>query len=161
MQHLAVAAKRLEGVCERVTEVIARCCRLKADVVEQDEREETGVRAVLNYGHTFGHAIEAIAGYGQFLHGEAISIGMLCASRLAESLSLIDESVTERQSKLLSAFGLPTQMPDLNHDALLAAMQHDKKVQHGTLRFILPDRLGNVEVVGEVDPGLVRKALRG
>src|SRR5207249_7442759 len=88
--------------------VIARCCRLKADVVEKDEREETGLRAVLNYGHTFAHAFEAVAGYGKWLHGEAIAAGMLCASRLAERLMRIEPEVTQRQQRLLEKFGLPT-----------------------------------------------------
>ena len=94
--------------------VIARCCRLKADVVEQDERETTGLRAVLNYGHTFAHAIEAEAGYGEFLHGEAVSIGMLAASRLAERLGRVDRRLTERQRELLQRLGLPVAMPALD-----------------------------------------------
>lgn len=143
-----------------LVETIARCCQLKADVVEADERETSGRRAMLNYGHTFGHAIEAIAGYGEFLHGEAISIGMLCASRLAESLAMIDSRVTDRQEKLLTALGLPTEMPkSLDLNALIDAMQHDKKVEHGKLRFILPDRLGNVILVGDVDSDLVRTSM--
>jgi len=84
--------------------VIARCCRLKADVVEKDEREETGLRAVLNYGHTFAHAFETLTGYGQLLHGEAVAIGMLCASRLAERLGRIDAEATRRQRELLEEF---------------------------------------------------------
>ena len=142
-----------------LAETIARCCQLKADVVKADERETSGLRAKLNYGHTFGHAIEAITNYGEFLHGEAISIGMICASRLAESLSMIDPTITQRQETLLQQFGLPTEMPALDVDALMDAMQHDKKVKHGKLRFILPDRLGNVELVGEVSPALVRNVL--
>lgn len=141
-------------------EVVARCCRLKADVVEHDEREETGLRAVLNYGHTFGHALEAITGYGQYLHGEAVSIGMLCASRLAERLGRIDETLTMRQQTLLSALQLPIELPDIDEDTLLAAMAHDKKVEHGRLRFVLPTRLGHVELVGDVDRADVRAALR-
>ncbi len=142
-----------------LAETIARCCQLKADVVEADEREMSGHRAKLNYGHTFGHAIEAITGYGEFLHGEAISIGMLCASRLAESLSMVDASVTERQFRLMEQFGLPTESPALDHRDLLTAMQHDKKVEHGKLRFILPSRIGEVELVGDVDPRLVEQAI--
>jgi 3-dehydroquinate synthase len=139
---------------------IARCCQLKADVVRADERETSGHRARLNYGHTFGHAIEAVSGYGRLLHGEAISIGMLCASRLAHSLSLIDAAAIERQRTLLTSFGLPTDMPELDHDEILAAMQHDKKVAHGKLRFILPDRIGNVKLASDVDTKLVRGALQ-
>ncbi|HQU43694.1 MAG TPA: 3-dehydroquinate synthase, partial [Pirellulales bacterium] len=87
--------------------VIARCCQLKARVVSQDEREQTGLRAVLNYGHTFCHAFETLTGYSQLLHGEAVSIGMLCASRLAERLGRIGPEVTERQRRLLESLGLP------------------------------------------------------
>jgi 3-dehydroquinate synthase len=139
--------------------VIARCCRLKADVVEQDERETAGRRAVLNYGHTFGHAIEAETGYGHFLHGEAVSIGMLCASRLAERLGRIPRDLTQRQSDLLQALGLPVEVPEVDREALLSAMRHDKKVSHGRLRFVLPTRMGHVELVGDVPEDDVRAAL--
>lgn len=137
--------------------VVARCCRLKADVVENDEREETGLRAVLNYGHTFCHAIESVAGYGELLHGEAVSIGMLCASRLAESMGRVDAAFTQRQRDLLAALQLPIAVPDLDHDQLLAAMQRDKKVEHGKLRFVLPTRMGHVELVGGVKEKLPRR----
>ena len=143
-------------------QVIARCCRLKADVVEKDEFERTGLRAVLNYGHTFGHAFEALAGYGELLHGEAVSIGMLYASRLAVRLGLIDSSVTDRQTALLSLFGLPTQLPtDWPHsnDAVIDRMKLDKKTVGGQLRFVLPKRLGHVEVVGDVAEADVRAVL--
>lgn len=139
--------------------VIARCCRLKADVVEQDEHELSGQRAVLNYGHTFCHAIEAIAGYGEYLHGEAVAMGMVCASRLAESLGRIDSELTDRQIRLLTKLGLPVTVPDLPRDDLIAAMRRDKKVEHGRLRFVLPSRLGHVELVGGVDAVLVRNVL--
>lgn len=138
--------------------IIARSCRLKADVVEQDEREETGLRAVLNYGHTFCHAIETVTGYGTYLHGEAVAIGMLCASRLAEKLGRIDSSVTRRQHALLAALGLPVSVAGLDLEQLMAAMQRDKKVEHGRLRFVLPSRLGHVELVGDIDPADVRAA---
>jgi 3-dehydroquinate synthase len=93
------------------------------------------------------------------LHGEAVAIGMVCASRLAESLGRIGPEVTERQRALLTRLGLPTVVSNLNHDALVAAMQRDKKVEHGRLRFVLPSRLGNVELVGNVEPDLVRRAM--
>jgi 3-dehydroquinate synthase len=141
--------------------VVGRCCRLKADVVEEDEQEQTGRRAILNYGHTFGHAVETLLGYGELLHGEAVAIGMLCASRLAERLGRVDAELTARQENLLAALGLPTEFPDLDHDEFLGAMMHDKKVEHGRLRFVLPDRLGHVELVGDVDPAEVRAALVG
>jgi 3-dehydroquinate synthase len=141
--------------------IVARCCRLKADVVEKDEREETGLRAVLNYGHTFAHAFETLAGYGTLLHGEAVAIGMLCASRLAELLGRVDGPFTARQRELLVALGLPVEVPELDHEQILATMLHDKKTQHGRLRMVLPTRMGHVELVDDVDPQAILAALRG
>jgi 3-dehydroquinate synthase len=145
-----------------VTHVVTRCCRLKADVVELDEREETGLRAKLNYGHTFAHAYETVAGYGTWLHGEAVSAGMVAASRLAERLGRIPASVTARQRTLLAAFGLPTEpLPEWDIDALLDVMRRDKKAVNGELRFVLPSRLGEVEVVEGVPEATVRDILAG
>ena len=90
---------------------MARSCQLKAQVVAADEREESGTRAVLNYGHTFCHALETTTGYGYYLHGEAVAIGMQCASRLAERLGRIDNSLVTRQARLLAALGLPRFRP--------------------------------------------------
>jgi 3-dehydroquinate synthase len=151
----------VRGEHDVLRHVIARCCRLKADVVQEDEREETGVRAVLNYGHTFAHALETLTGYGEHLHGEAVSIGMLCASRLAERLGRVDRDFTLRQHRLLSALGLPTELPKLDHDHVLRTMLHDKKVEHGRLRFVLPARMGHVELVSDVSPEDVRASLAG
>lgn len=139
--------------------IIARCCQLKAEVVEQDERETTGLRAILNYGHTFCHAFESVTQYGRFLHGEAVAIGMMCAARLAASMGRVDEQFISRQADLLSACKLPLSVSDLDPEALLAAMQHDKKVEHGKLRFVLPTKLGHVELVDDVSPELVRQSL--
>ncbi len=130
--------------------VIGRCCQLKADVVEKDERETLGLRAVLNYGHTFAHAIEAEAGYGQFLHGEAVAIGMITASRLAERLGRVDSQFTQRQHDLLTRLGLLVDLPDLSPQIMIAAMARDKKVAHGQLRFVLPTCMGQVELVSDV-----------
>jgi 3-dehydroquinate synthase len=163
-----------------VRHVVARCCRLKAEVIERDEREETGLRAALNYGHTFAHAFEAVAGYGAWLHGEAVAAGMVCASRLAERRGLIDADVTERQIRLLEALHLPTApnggrlaprdagadgvgAPHLpggwSIDALLSAMQTDKKAAAGRLRFVLPRRLGEVALFDDVPEDDVRRVL--
>jgi 3-dehydroquinate synthase len=146
---------------ETLRHVIARCCRLKADVVHEDEREQSGRRAILNYGHTFGHALEAATGYQQLLHGEAVAIGMLCASRLAESLRLVDQEFTDRQRRLLTACGLPVEVPPVDTQLVLQSMRQDKKVAHGRLRFVLPVRMGQVELVGDIDPQLVRAAILG
>jgi 3-dehydroquinate synthase len=141
--------------------LVARSCRLKADVVEQDEREETGLRAILNYGHTFAHAFETLGGYGAWLHGEAVAAGMVCASRLAERLGRIDANLTERQVELLVAFGLPVQpKPEWPADALIDVMRRDKKASAGQLRFILPTELGHVELVDGVPEELVREVLK-
>jgi 3-dehydroquinate synthase len=141
--------------------VIARCCRLKADVVENDEREETGLRAVLNYGHTFAHAFETLLGYGELLHGEAVSIGMACAARLAERLGRVDRAFVSRQIALTQDLELPVDVPKLDPEQVIETMMHDKKVEHGRLRFVLPSRLGHVELVGDVDAADVRAALQG
>lgn len=139
--------------------IVARSCRLKADVVQQDERELTGLRAVLNYGHTFCHAFETLTGYGQLLHGEAVAIGMACAARLAQRLGRVDESFVTRQQKLLVALGLPIETPQLDPEEILSVMSRDKKTEHGRLRFVLPSKMGHVELVGEVSSVEVRGAL--
>ncbi|MGL6096346.1 MAG: 3-dehydroquinate synthase [Fimbriiglobus sp.] len=141
--------------------LIGRSCRLKADVVEQDEREETGLRAVLNYGHTFAHAFETVGGYGAWLHGEAVAAGMVCASRLAEKLFRVPADLTARQVALLEAFALPTTLkPEWPADELIAVMRRDKKADAGKLRFVLPTRLGHVELVDGVPESLVAEVLR-
>jgi 3-dehydroquinate synthase len=144
---------------EAVRHVVARSCQLKADVVEKDEREETGLRAVLNYGHTFAHAFETVVGYGAWLHGEAVAAGMVCASRLAERRGLIGPDVTERQLTLLRALGLPVAPERLPIDSLLSVMRNDKKAVAGRLRFVLPRRLGEVALFDEVSEEDVRRVL--
>jgi 3-dehydroquinate synthase len=142
---------------QALVHAVERSAALKARVVAADEREETGLRAVLNYGHTFAHAFETAAGYGTLLHGEAVSIGMVCAARLAERLGRIGSDVVARQDALVAACGLPRAVPTLtaSTDDLLAIMARDKKSLAGQLRFILPDRIGHVELVADIDPGLV------
>ena len=142
-----------------VRHVVARSCRLKADVVEKDEREETGLRAVLNYGHTFAHAFETVGGYGAWLHGEAVAAGMACASRLAERRGLVPADVTERQTRLLARFGLPVAPKAWPADDLLAVMRNDKKNVAGRLRLVLPTRLGEVALFDDVPEDEVRSAL--
>lgn len=139
--------------------IVYRCCELKADVVRQDERELTGQRAVLNYGHTFAHAIETLSGYGELLHGEAVAIGMMQAARLAERLGRIDSDFVHRQRDLFTAFGLPIDAPRLPPDEMLAVMSRDKKSLAGRLRFVLPTRLGHVELVDGVNEAIVREIL--
>ncbi len=144
---------------EAVRHVVARSCRLKADVVEHDEREETGLRAVLNYGHTFAHAFETVGGYGAWLHGEAVSAGMVCASRLAERRGLIAADVTARQVRLLGRFGLPTAPKRWPVEDLMRVMRSDKKNVAGRLRLVLPGQLGEVALFDDVPEEDVRRVL--
>lgn len=142
-----------------ITHIVAESCQAKADVVSQDERETTGLRAILNYGHTFAHALETASGYGTFLHGEAVSVGMHLAALCAERMGRVDEEFVARQRTLLENLQLPVHYKGLDPQRLWELMQHDKKVQHGSLRFILPDRLGRVELVANVPRELVLEVL--
>jgi 3-dehydroquinate synthase len=154
-QSAALVAKQPAAL----RQIIARCCQLKAQVVEADERETSGLRAVLNYGHTFGHALEAITGYNQFLHGECVSIGMQCAARLAQRLGRVDSTFVVRQESLLRGLGLPVDLPLIDEAELIQAMRRDKKSEHGRLRFILPTRMGSVSLADGVDIADVRASL--
>ncbi len=126
-------------------QVVARSCELKASVVSVDEYERTGVRAVLNFGHTIGHAIEAVASYGGgYQHGEAVAVGMVAEIRLAERLGRVGPEVVDRLVELLGRLGLPVAAPGLAVGPLLEAMTLDKKNEGGQIRFALPDRIGSV-----------------
>ncbi len=208
------AAAIVERNEEVLVSVVARCCRLKAEVVERDEREESGLRAVLNFGHTFGHAFEMTSplplgegpgvraeegsgfrGQGSensgqwpvvsgrndnesdksqipnpkstnhvlvpLFHGEAVSIGMICAARLAERLGRVDASFADRLRALLQMFGLPVEPPEFDPQQVLDTMMHDKKAEHGQLRFVLPNRLGDVELVEDVAPAHIQAVMEG
>jgi len=115
---------------------IARSCEIKADIVRQDEREG-GLRAILNFGHTFGHAIEAGMGYGAWLHGEAVGCGMVMAADLSQRMGFIDAAAVERIRKLVAAAGLPVKAPDLGAGRWLELMEVDKKNEGGAIKFIL------------------------
>lgn len=149
--------EHVEGLNNRAADVlrhvVARSCELKAFVVKEDEYETSGLRAILNYGHTYAHAFEALSGYGELLHGEAVAMGMICGSRLALRLGRIAPDVVDRQIRLLQAVELPTEVPAAlrnQPDAILDCMRLDKKTVAGDLRFVLPDRLGHVETVGGI-----------
>ena len=142
-----------------IQRIVLRSCELKAFVVEQDEREETDIRAKLNYGHTFAHAFETAGGYARWLHGEAVAAGMVCAAQLAERRGLIPHTICERQLRLLQAFALPTAPPRWPIDGLLQTMRKDKKAVGGRMRFILPTRLGEVALFDDVPDSDVRAVL--
>ncbi|NBX30744.1 3-dehydroquinate synthase, partial [bacterium] len=147
-----------------LTHAIARSAALKAGVVDRDEREISGERAALNYGHTFAHAFEAAAGYGRLLHGEAVAIGMARAARLAAVLGRITADFVDRQDRLIEAFGLPTSpgaAGSISAERLVDLMARDKKTLEGRLRFVLPDRLGHVDLVDGVPREVVLVALNG
>jgi len=156
----------LESGCERILdqdhgileELVGRCCRIKADVVQHDEKER-GVRINLNYGHTIGHAIEAASGYGRFLHGEAVAIGMDGAARIAARLGLTDDGFVGRQARLLKACGLPVAWTDMPIAEVMAVMKMDKKRAAGALRFVLPCEPGRVTVRDDVQEGVVADVL--
>lgn len=144
-------------------EVVRRCCALKAGVVEADEHEtaKEGGRALLNLGHTFGHAIEQVTGYGKYLHGEAVSIGIAAAARLSQKLGHIGAAEVARVEATLAAHALPVRLREpLPLGPLMAAMARDKKVRAGALRFVVLKSLGAAATQGGVDPALAEESFR-
>lgn len=125
--------------------IVKRSCAIKASVVEADERE-AGLRAILNFGHTFGHAVEAVTNYKEYKHGEAVAVGMVFASELSHRAGLCSKSVVERVRNIIKRAGLPTEGPDFPRKSFLKAMEIDKKVVGGELRFVLVEGLGKVRI---------------
>ena len=141
-----------------LVEVVAECCRHKAGIVARDERE-AGERALLNFGHTFGHALETASGW-RLLHGEAVAIGMVCAARLSARLGLASEGDANLLATLLARYGLPVAIPaELDPDVLLGHMRLDKKALGGRLRLVLWRGIGRAELVADVPAAEVRAAL--
>ena len=140
--------------------VIARCCQIKAEVVSQDETE-SGLRTILNFGHTIGHGIENSAGYGKLLHGEAISIGQVAAAKLSEKLLRLPQQHVQRIENLFQRAGLPTQikMNSMRRKRLFEAMRRDKKVRGGEIKFVLARKIGTVELCDNVPLAAVEQAL--
>lgn len=144
-----------------LSDIVAQCCRLKADVVEQDEFDKLGIRNVLNFGHTIGHALELSANY-QLTHGEAISIGMIAATRLAIHLGVCAPSLLDRLQGLIERAGLPVNYPDTPElfDRIIRAMQLDKKFRDGKNVFVLPTQIGSWKQAENVDWNLVHDVVR-
>ncbi|HMO51114.1 MAG TPA: 3-dehydroquinate synthase [Kiritimatiellia bacterium] len=140
-EHLDGALKAEAGILEHL---VSRSCMIKADVVRQDETE-SGLRAILNFGHTLGHAIETVAGYGKFLHGEAIAIGMVFAARLSVHLTGLPPAQASRIEQLFARAGLPVKAPGLSWSKLQKAMSLDKKSSGGKPRFVLAREIGQVD----------------
>jgi 3-dehydroquinate synthase len=151
-------ARLVQREAEALAYAIERSCANKAEVVARDERE-SGPRALLNFGHTFGHAIEAGTGYGTWLHGEAIAAGMLLAAKLSHRLGLISAEDVGRLGALLTAAGLPLDPPQLGLARYLELMGHDKKVEGGRIRFVLLKRIGEAYVSGEVPRAALAEVL--
>jgi 3-dehydroquinate synthase len=138
--------------------LLERSAGAKAAVVAADEHEG-GLRAILNYGHTLGHVVETLSGYGTYLHGEAVGLGMVAAGEIALAMGLWSENGQARQRAVIAAAGLPLEWPHLDPDAVLACLQGDKKVRDGQVRFVLPTALGSVEIRSDVEAATIRRAL--
>jgi 3-dehydroquinate synthase len=142
-----------------LTRIIARCCEIKVEVVVADERE-SGLRRILNFGHTVGHALEAVTAYRRLKHGEAVGYGMKCAAAIAEKAGVVPQLEAEAIRDGIDALGRLPRISDLNAKDVIAAMAHDKKVVRGRLHFVLPTRVGEVVVRDDIEPAVIRAAVR-
>lgn len=140
-------------------EVVSRSAQIKAEIVEKDEKD-LGLRNILNYGHTIGHAIESASDF-TVEHGRAVAIGMLAAARISTKLGTFDKNELIRLKSLIQRAGLPTELPDLELEELIQAIKHDKKILRGKLRFVLPQAIGSVFTTDEVSPSLIEQILVG
>lgn len=147
--------KVLDG--EALEESVFRSARIKAEIVSQDELD-LGLRSILNYGHTIGHAIEAVSNFG-IRHGEAVAIGMVAAGEISHRMGILEEAELLRLKRIIELAGLPTQMPSFRTSELMKAISHDKKVREGRVRFVLLKSIGDAFVSDEVDLSLVEKIL--
>jgi 3-dehydroquinate synthase len=137
--------------------VVAKSARIKVEFVEQDEKD-MGLRNILNFGHTVGHAVESVSHF-QVSHGQGVSIGMTAAAKIAVKLELMDKESAARLEKLLQKAGLPTKLPQMEVKQVMQAMRYDKKVQGGKIRFVLPRAIGQVFITDDVSPAVVEKVL--
>ncbi|OPZ87990.1 MAG: 3-dehydroquinate synthase [bacterium ADurb.Bin429] len=142
-----------------ITHIIRRSCQIKARVVEQDERE-ANLRAILNYGHTTAHAVETYTAYERYTHGEAVGVGMVVAARIAHALGMLKAEPVHRITRLLERFGLPTHLPKADPGVLMSLMDTDKKAVAGQVRFVLPTRIGDVQLVDNVPKDVLRRAIK-
>ena len=157
----------LESTLERIKsldvavleETVFQTARIKAEIVEKDEKD-LGLRSILNYGHTIGHAVESASDF-QLQHGKAVAIGMTAAARISNRMGILDENEVVRLKNIIEKAGLPTEMPDLKMEDIFSAMKHDKKVLQDKVRFILLKSIGNAFITDEVSLDLVEKVLVG
>jgi len=139
--------------------IVLETARIKAEIVEKDEKE-TDLRRILNYGHTIGHAIETVSNF-ELKHGQAVAIGMVAAAKISSRVGVLDEGEVVKLENIIEKAGLPTEMPDLDKEAVMEAMQHDKKVLQDRIRFVLLRSIGDAFISDEVDPALVEEVLVG
>ena len=151
-------AEIMELSTAEIIKAVKISCQIKAKVVEKDEREE-GLRAILNYGHTIGHALEAVTNYEQYRHGEAVAIGMAAAARIAHKLEMITAQEVEAQEDLIASFGLPIRFESLDNDQIIKALTKDKKVKNGVIRFILADQIGEVRILSDISEKIIKEVL--
>lgn len=145
---------------ELLKQIVANSCQIKGTIVELDEQDQ-GVRNILNFGHTIGHALESVTDYTRFLHGEAVAIGMVAACQLAVELGIGEISLVERIKNLLLKVGLPVDIPqDIDVEKIINNLALDKKINSGKIRFVLPRRVGSVEFVDGVEKDIIYKILR-
>ncbi len=137
--------------------IVFQSAKIKAEVVEKDERD-FGIRNILNYGHTIGHAVESVSDF-KVQHGEAVAIGMLAAARISNKLGILDKNEVGRLKEIIARAGLPTQIPTLQFEKMIQAMKHDKKIMQGKIRFVLPKTIGEVLTTEEVSPSIVEQVL--
>jgi 3-dehydroquinate synthase len=157
-ERLAPQMAALEG--EEPVAAIRRSVAIKSEIVSADEFENGNHRILLNYGHTIGHAIEKVSGYGTYLHGEAVAIGMMAAAGIAERLGMIDSELVERQRRVLQSYNLPTTANDLSVNALIEATKSDKKSRSGTIRWVLLEGPGKATTRRDVPNDVVRDAVQ-
>lgn len=157
--YLKIRREDILMLGDSIIEIIRRSCEIKADIVVKDEKE-AGLRAILNFGHTIGHAIETATGYNRFLHGEAIALGMCAAAELAVRMKLFDKKGAISLKELVGLYDLPNSFPDdIDVLNIMNAMEIDKKTKAGRLRFILPESIGNVRIAEDIDREMIRGVL--
>jgi 3-dehydroquinate synthase len=142
-----------------IKHIVLKSLKIKSKIVTQDEKDTKDIRIKLNYGHTIGHAIESATGYNQYLHGEAISIGMICASEISFKLGLINENDVKRIKNLIEEVGLPTKIRKCRIEKIMNSMKRDKKFKSGKNRFVLPVKIGAVIVKEDINENLIREVI--
>lgn len=145
---------------ELLAKVVGRCCEIKADVVAQDEREG-GLRAILNFGHTAGHALEKVAGYGEYVHGEGVAVGSVYAARASVKLTDLSQAECDRIEEFFKALELPVKAPGYNWEALRAALAVDKKTVAGMPKFVLVSEIGKSSIGNEIPEDLMEQLWNG